>query len=331
MITCVHGDQRLYPVAMVCLNWRGTDETITVGMIPNLGEDLILGTDYVDFAPLLEKACQEHTTNTWWGEALFVTTKIEARPLRKKLSRKRKREQRLEYQNPQSHEITKTISQTATVLTIGGDFRQAQREDPTLKNAWQQVLHPDGRSTVWEEAHSALREAQNKQKRIYDAKSTLRSLRVRDKVLVLLPSCENKLIARWQGPYEGIEQINPTTYKLAITPGTVRELIYHINLLKKWCESMDEHPTLYIAKEQEEDIPLHPLPTNPQAPSPTPHVNTALSESKLNQLNTLVKDNLDVFSKIPGRTSLVQHSIRTNVNTVSQQCPYQIPEAKNEL
>ncbi|KAJ1185375.1 hypothetical protein NDU88_002168 [Pleurodeles waltl] len=69
----------------------------------------------------------------------------------------------------------------------------------------------DNLQTVWEEAHTALREAQNKQKRVYDAKSTLRSLRVGDEALVLLPSCENKILARWQGPYEVIEQINPTT------------------------------------------------------------------------------------------------------------------------
>ncbi|KAJ1165513.1 hypothetical protein NDU88_005940 [Pleurodeles waltl] len=58
---------------MVPLNSRGAEETITVGMIPNLGEDLILCTDYVNFTPLLEKACQEHITNTWWEEAPFGT------------------------------------------------------------------------------------------------------------------------------------------------------------------------------------------------------------------------------------------------------------------
>ncbi|KAJ1082429.1 hypothetical protein NDU88_002597 [Pleurodeles waltl] len=47
-------------MATVHLNWKGDDETITVVVIPNLGEDLILGTDYVDFTSLLEKAGQEH-------------------------------------------------------------------------------------------------------------------------------------------------------------------------------------------------------------------------------------------------------------------------------
>ncbi|KAJ1097047.1 hypothetical protein NDU88_002176 [Pleurodeles waltl] len=86
--------------------------------------------------------------------------------------------------------------------------------------------------TVWEEAYTALREAQNKQKQIYDTRSAVRSLAVGYKALVLLPSTENKLLARWQGPFEVIAQINPTTYRLAIPQGGGREQIYHINLLK---------------------------------------------------------------------------------------------------
>ncbi|KAJ1109967.1 hypothetical protein NDU88_007324 [Pleurodeles waltl] len=70
--------------------------------------------------------------------------------------------------------------------------------------------------SVWEKAHTTLREAQEKQKRGYDTRSVLRSLKIVDKALVLLPSSENKLLARWQGPYEVLEQINPTTYKLAL-------------------------------------------------------------------------------------------------------------------
>ncbi|KAJ1216210.1 hypothetical protein NDU88_003816 [Pleurodeles waltl] len=71
LIACVHGDQRPYPIATVRLNWRGDDETITVGVIPDLGEDLILGTDYEDFTSLLEKAGQEQVNNAWWEEAPF--------------------------------------------------------------------------------------------------------------------------------------------------------------------------------------------------------------------------------------------------------------------
>ncbi|KAJ1115665.1 hypothetical protein NDU88_003887 [Pleurodeles waltl] len=43
------------------------------------------------------------------------------------------------------------------VLTIAGSFRQAQQEDPTLKNAWQQALYPDGRSLLPTEASGGRR------------------------------------------------------------------------------------------------------------------------------------------------------------------------------
>ncbi|KAJ1089716.1 hypothetical protein NDU88_002861 [Pleurodeles waltl] len=99
LIACVHRDQRQYPVAMVRLNWRGDDETITVGVIPNLGEDLILGTDYVDFTSLLEKASQEHVHKAWWEEAPFGASEEESRKPRITLSRKQKREQRWEHQH----------------------------------------------------------------------------------------------------------------------------------------------------------------------------------------------------------------------------------------
>ncbi|KAJ1164556.1 hypothetical protein NDU88_004992 [Pleurodeles waltl] len=123
---------------------RGAEETITVGITPNLGEDLILGTDYVNFTPLLEKACQEHITITWWEEALYGTAEVEARPVRKKLSRKKqKRKHRQEYRTTVTPESPEPVPRAATVLTTVGSFRQAQQEDPTLKNTWQQALHPD--------------------------------------------------------------------------------------------------------------------------------------------------------------------------------------------
>ncbi|KAJ1189369.1 hypothetical protein NDU88_006117 [Pleurodeles waltl] len=74
----------------------------------------------------------------------------------------------------------------------------------------------DNLHKVWEEAHTALREAQTRQKQVYDTRSPVRCLTVGDKALVLLPSSHNKLFAPWQGPYDVIAQINPTTYKLAI-------------------------------------------------------------------------------------------------------------------
>ncbi|KAJ1153088.1 hypothetical protein NDU88_005855 [Pleurodeles waltl] len=108
---------------MVRLNWRGDDETITVGVIPNLGQDLILGTDYVNFTTLLEKAGQEHVNNAWWEEAPFKANEIEARTPQNKLSRKQKREQRREHRNSCDLGNIGPTLHTATVFTTAGDFQ----------------------------------------------------------------------------------------------------------------------------------------------------------------------------------------------------------------
>ncbi|KAJ1189515.1 hypothetical protein NDU88_006260 [Pleurodeles waltl] len=131
-------------MATVKPNWKGEDETINVGVIPNLGEDFILGTDYGDFTSLLEKAGQEHLYATWWEEALFGASEEETRKPRIKLSRKQKIEQRWEYQNLRDPRKLEPHLPSATVCTTTGDFRQGQCEDPTLKNAWHQAAHQDG-------------------------------------------------------------------------------------------------------------------------------------------------------------------------------------------
>ncbi|KAJ1144789.1 hypothetical protein NDU88_011084 [Pleurodeles waltl] len=144
LIACVHGDQLPYPVATVHLNWKGDDEVITVGVIPNLGEDLILGTDYVGFTSLLEKAGQEHINNTWWEEAPFGASEEETRKPRIKLSRKQKREQQRVHQSLRDPRKPESNSPPAMICTTSGDLRQGQHDDPTLKNAWHQALQPDG-------------------------------------------------------------------------------------------------------------------------------------------------------------------------------------------
>ncbi|KAJ1185969.1 hypothetical protein NDU88_002754 [Pleurodeles waltl] len=121
LVACVHGDQRPYPVATVHLNLKGEDESITVGVITNLGEDLILGTDYVDFISLLEKARQEHVNNDWWEEATFGASEEETRKPQLKLSRKQKREQQWKYHNLQEPR-NPDPNPPAIICTTTGDF-----------------------------------------------------------------------------------------------------------------------------------------------------------------------------------------------------------------
>lgn len=76
--------------------------------------------------------------------------------------------------------------------------------------------------------------AQHQQRTWYDRTARERGFDPGQKVLVMLPTKESKLLAKWQGPFEVIQKLCSTTYKIS-TPGhssPTRTL--HVNLLKEW-------------------------------------------------------------------------------------------------
>ncbi|KAJ1128101.1 hypothetical protein NDU88_006480 [Pleurodeles waltl] len=140
LITCVHGDQRYYPLATIRLKWRDRTEPLRVGVLPRLDEDIILGTDYEDFPSLLDKAGQEHLLRTWWEESPSGLDKEEPKEARVILSRRQKREQRHYYAQKSLPRDGPEVARKVCMVT--GDFRRNQNENPSLKHAWQQALSP---------------------------------------------------------------------------------------------------------------------------------------------------------------------------------------------
>ena len=57
-----------------------------------------------------------------------------------------------------------------------------------------------------------MEKAQETQKRWYDLNARDRSFEVGEKILVLLPTSTNKLLAQWQGPYEVVKKVNKVIY-----------------------------------------------------------------------------------------------------------------------
>ncbi|KAJ1159501.1 hypothetical protein NDU88_000008 [Pleurodeles waltl] len=116
-------------------------ETLKVGVLPHLEEDIITGTDYAAFSLLLTKAGQEHTLKMWWKEVPYDTREAASQHPRKHLSKRQKRIQRQQYA-VKDYEVTKMDpGATGKVYTVAGDFRQSQRDNPSLKNPWQQALN----------------------------------------------------------------------------------------------------------------------------------------------------------------------------------------------
>ena len=64
----------------------------------------------------------------------------------------------------------------------------------------------------------------------YDQNARYRELKVGCKMLVLLPSSTNKLLAQWQGPYEVLEQVGSVDYMIDMHDRRKRRKIFHVNM-----------------------------------------------------------------------------------------------------
>ncbi|KAJ1085947.1 hypothetical protein NDU88_006071 [Pleurodeles waltl] len=168
--------------------------------------------------------------------------------------------------------------------------------------------------SVWEDVHSQLEEAQKRQKAHYDLGTKIRDLPIDKKVLILLPTTEIKLLARWQGPYTVIEQVTPVTHRIEIPAGANKSQICHNNLLKPWHENEDNNRNnglnLCITTTQNLDILVFPTRVKPDQVV-EPHYGSELTTSQRKHIEGVIQTHQEVFSRHPGRTHLIKHHIRT--------------------
>ena len=78
--------------------------------------------------------------------------------------------------------------------------------------------------------------SKSKQKYYYDRNTRKRNYKMGDKVLLLLPTSSNKLLAEWKGPYEIVRRLNKVDYVVRIYD---KERVYHINMLKPFYERVN--------------------------------------------------------------------------------------------
>ncbi|XP_063334794.1 uncharacterized protein si:ch211-282j22.3 isoform X1 [Pelmatolapia mariae] len=168
------------------------------------------------------------------------------------------------------------------------------------------------------QAHKA--EAQQHQKAWYDQSARQRSFSPGQKVLVLLPSDDSKLLAKWQGPYEIQKKLGQTTYKVAIPDQPRSSRVLHINLLKEWVGRPKADVFLIREVSEEEEVDDQYLPK----PTPQDLDLNHLPEERQAQVRNLCK--LDVFSENPGRTDIVEHDIVLKDGASVKRMSYRIPE-----
>lgn len=176
--------------------------------------------------------------------------------------------------------------------------------------------------------------AQAKQKCLYDKKSSKRSFKVGDKVLVLLPTPGSKLETKWFGPYV-VTQVknNGRSYELDVGKTKKQRRTYNINLLSRW-QTREEAAMLVIPNGVRGELLPHEV-NLPMVDGKESWRDVVIS-SNLDSLQrieveALLKKYNDVFSGIPNRTHVISHQINTGNSPPIRTRPYQIPQRLEEV
>ncbi|XP_075777530.1 uncharacterized protein LOC142827202 [Pelodiscus sinensis] len=159
--------------------------------------------------------------------------------------------------------------------------------------------------TVGELARENLLQAQNKQAQYYNRGAKPRTFQPGDRVLLLLPAPDSKLLAKWQGPFEVLRQVGPVNYEIKLSGKRKDKQIYHVNLLKKWNAREGMLITL-----QPPEPELGPWGGDLKAEG-TAHIGAELTEEQQKELNSLLRDFDQVLTTQPGKTPLMSHHIAT--------------------
>ncbi|CAI5671461.1 unnamed protein product [Oreochromis niloticus] len=138
-----------------------------------------------------------------------------------------------------------------------------------------------------EEAEVDLRDAQRSQKTWYDQQARQREFQPGQKVLLLLPSANSKLLAKWQGPYTVLRRMGPVTYEIYHPEKKKPKQTYHVNLLKEWEERAHQAPAeALIAREVPREEETEPE----QGSDPMSPVLTHLTPQQAAQLLQILRE-----------------------------------------
>jgi len=148
-------------------------------------------------------------------------------------------------------------------------------------------------------------------KRIYDRHSKPRSLKVVDKVLVLLPTSSSKIKAKWSGPFPLVEVLPNNNYKLEFGG---RQAVLHINQLRTFVERESEGPPQTVAAiitSDDSDDQFSPptLEWTDNADDKT-RIGEHLTDTQRRQVEAILEIHAQSLTRVPGTTHLMQAKIK---------------------
>lgn len=179
-------------------------------------------------------------------------------------------------------------------------------------------------------AQEHMKTAQANQKLWYDKKARQRTFQVGQQVLLLLPTSDNKLLAKWHGPYEITRCVSKVTYELHTPDKQKKHQCFHVNLLKEFhCPSSKQvqllkqdspQPHLFICEAEEDREQEFPRKDQKSMTVDLSH----LQPGKQREIQALLDP--DLFTERPGFTTLVEHKVHLKADAIPRRRSYRIPE-----
>lgn len=215
-------------------------------------------------------------------------------------------------------------------------------------------------------AQEALKKSAKRYKFYYDKGKRDCVFKAWDKVLLLLPTDNNKLLMQWKGPHKVIEKRGQSDYVISLPTG---KKTFHANILKKYItqendkesctrrhhrnvldtallgKEEDEVTAFAVVEESDEDddenqdevidgyVRGESLPTFSALQTEiykdvtiSPH----LSPEQKQEVEQLLYEFQDILTDVPKETSLIQHEINLTTDDPVRCRPYKIPFAKRK-
>ncbi|XP_039350382.1 uncharacterized protein LOC120374581 [Mauremys reevesii] len=174
-------------------------------------------------------------------------------------------------------------------------------------------------------AQENLKAAQDTQAQTYNRDAQTRDFHPGDRVLLLLPSSESKILARWQRPYEVVRKVGPVNYEINQPDRKKKTQRYHVNLLKPWreCEGLLINP---YPPEPE----LGPQVAHTEDPG-EPQLGETLTDDQLKQTRCLLQAFSRTFTGQLGYTTLVYHRIQTEPGVVIRGATRPLPYHRRQV
>nr|XP_010769589.1 PREDICTED: uncharacterized protein LOC104945589 [Notothenia coriiceps] len=136
----------------------------------------------------------------------------------------------------------------------------------------------------------------------------------------------SKLLAKWQGPFVVTRRVGDVDYEVVRSDRGGATQIYHLNLLKAWREVASV--SLATTVIERDELGPEVIKSNKVAPV---CCGDNLSPGQRADVASLQRQFADVFSTLPGRTSLIHHRIETPPGVAIRSRPYRLPEHRRKI